>query len=724
MAFATAAGESEPLLRGVPSERDVTPSERRSKMFRYAAPLFAAAVALGVLARADPLNVLATSREGGAWVYNNPATWLPNWGASIAPTPGISNTRATFVVRTFCKTDALKLNYADFWVDGEKEAYVVHHDYGSNSFFDSGNGIKMERVVLNETSGERGYRIETDAVDFEYGFALKNLETGAWLYEIGKGSEALVYNEPCVQQYGAYFNRVRTAEPDPNNISYVFGSCDAVCADDYLDTANQVRTVSGSIPPFPGELVVGKSDDARLFTLHSARLGNWIRSAAQRDKGFAESEDESRVIVAHIDAYGPNLRWPQGSAYLLMAQLSVKKKANEDIALSLMGMKYYNFGSQCTTTGCSASVYDLSEKWNDPDSVVWTDSSKPGNMPREIIDPLYTLGVKGDTRVSVHEMKFEDTAYLNDVTLADPGQWGQDMDVRRVTPVSGATAGPDWWGGKSLRNFHPMVDETTTPTKDEKIWIFAVLGGSGCRGEGLCMTMVRVKIYNSGGALKMKALGVKRDTGVFGGNTRSVVDVMSPREPIGQLFTNARWNLNLSTRSGQGAIGLGGFKYVLAPEMVPSLIKTAVKDMTAELGLPPRRKPEPVAAVGQDFSNANNNANFSAYPHYFTHTYPGTTGCEATCESNDIDEATCSGKFECEWFEDKCWSRVGGEACPESPEALSAFLANVIDPSDGDAHQVGACSTQCEHITEEVCLGDDLCIWTGGACFPEFDMPC
>ena len=47
MAFATAAGESEPLLRGVPSEREVTPSERRSKMFRYAAPLFAAAVALG-----------------------------------------------------------------------------------------------------------------------------------------------------------------------------------------------------------------------------------------------------------------------------------------------------------------------------------------------------------------------------------------------------------------------------------------------------------------------------------------------------------------------------------------------------------------------------------------------------------------------------------------------------------------------------------------------------
>ena len=182
MPFATpsASGESEPLLRGARDDKPVG----RSK-YRYAIALAAAAGALGVFARADPLNVLATMRQGSARVYDNPANWLPNWGANIAPTPGIENTPATFVVRTFCKSEALKKNYADFWLDGEKEAYVVRHDYGSKSFFDSGEGIKMERVMLNETSGERGYRIETDAIDFEYGFAMKNLETGAWLYEIG-----------------------------------------------------------------------------------------------------------------------------------------------------------------------------------------------------------------------------------------------------------------------------------------------------------------------------------------------------------------------------------------------------------------------------------------------------------------------------------------------------------------------------------------------------------
>ena len=142
----------------------------------------------------------------------------------------------------------------------------------------------------------------------------------------------MLYNEPCVQQYGSYFNRVRTIEPDPNDITYVFGTCDARCGDDYLDSANQLRFNTGSIPNAPGELIVGRSNDARLFTLHSAVLGTWIRSSAARDTQFAESDSEARHIIAHVDAYGPDLRWSAGSAYLLMAQIKVVKKANDDIA--------------------------------------------------------------------------------------------------------------------------------------------------------------------------------------------------------------------------------------------------------------------------------------------------------------------------------------------------------------------------------------------------------
>ena len=45
--------------------------------------------------------------------------------------------------------------------------------------------------------------------------------------------------------------------------------------------------------------------------------------------------------------------------------------------------------------------------------------------------------------------------------------------------------------------------------------------------------------------------------------------------------------------------------------------------------------------------------------------YPGTAGCESTCEGNEIDEHACAaiGPF-CEWDENKCWSAVGPDPCP------------------------------------------------------------
>ena len=46
--------------------------------------------------------------------------------------------------------------------------------------------------------------------------------------------------------------------------------------------------------------------------------------------------------------------------------------------------------------------------------------------------------------------------------------------------------------------------------------------------------------------------------------------------------------------------------------------------------------------------------------------YPGTIGCEATCEGINIDEATCGTMFFCEWDEGKCWSAVGPNECPKT----------------------------------------------------------
>ena len=153
----------------------------------------------------------------------------------------------------------------------------------------------------------------------------------------------MVYNEHRAQQF-AYWNRIRTSQPDPSNVEYVLGTCRKKCAHDYLESSMQMRYDPGVIPNAPDELIVGKSDDARLFTLLSAVMGSWIRSAASRDTRFHETENQARHIIAHVDAYGPGLRWSAGSAYLLMSQVKVVRKANGDIALSVVATKYHNWG--------------------------------------------------------------------------------------------------------------------------------------------------------------------------------------------------------------------------------------------------------------------------------------------------------------------------------------------------------------------------------------------
>ena len=49
--------------------------------------------------------------------------------------------------------------------------------------------------------------------------------------------------------------------------------------------------------------------------------------------------------------------------------------------------------------------------------------------------------------------------------------------------------------------------------------------------------------------------------------------------------------------------------------------------------------------------------------------YPGTEGCEATCEGNHIVETQCKGMASCEWHEGKCWSAVGSNPCADAPTA-------------------------------------------------------
>ena len=55
--------------------------------------------------------------------------------------------------------------------------------------------------------------------------------------------------------------------------------------------------------------------------------------------------------------------------------------------------------------------------------------------------------------------------------------------------------------------------------------------------------------------------------------------------------------------------------------------------------------------------------------------YPGTRGCEKTCEGADVSEEACESMFFCH-FEKKdrrCWSAVGREPCPATREEMFAL---------------------------------------------------
>lgn len=726
--------ERSPLL---PSGGDGADGARLRASWKIA--LFAVASVVAVVPFVAVSSVSAPNALG--WLYQNPPMWLPNWGGLLSPAPN-NEGPADYVLHTYCKSDELKENYGDFWLDGEKEAYVVHHNYGTQNWFTKESAIKMERDVVNNATGERGYRLKGNAaVDFEFGFALKNVKTGEWIYEIGKGSEGPLFNEPCVQQYGAYFNRVRTSQPDPKNIEWVMGQCEKKCDPNYLDTANQLRVWKGEIPVAPGEVVIGKSDDARLFSLHSARYREYHRAVAQRDTIFAESLNEARFIVGIVDAYGPDKPWTYGTRYMMMIGVKVVKKANKDIALSVTEVRYHQWSEECSGIGCSASVYDLAKLWYDANTQVWLKDGKP---PISIYNPLFTLGDKGDSRVEYFEMQFTDDAYLTEATIAEPGTWGQDLDARRVSLVAGAICGQIWGSGKCHRNAHPAADETVAATATEKYWIFGALGGGHCgtMGSGtMCASLVRVKVFVDGsGALKIKTVGKTKKARGFEDVTKHPQldrDILSPRLPIGELYNTAPYEFNVATNS-RGDIGIGGFKYVLAAEMVPSLSRSDVLES----------KTSGAASLGQDAVQTNDNPlvarNDSSevapvinapvpfpyvYPHFLRHEYPGTAGCQASCEGASVSKADCDSKFYCEWYNDKCYSKVGTAACPATEDALNAAINDFYEPdkreiTDEVLDEREACTLECEYDTASQCVQDIMCIWTEEGCFSQINIPC
>ena len=128
---------------------------------------------------------------------------------------------------------------------GIRSAAVVHHDYPFASaalpmtdWFSWDTGIEMTPFA----DGSARFYVETDRVNWEYGFAIKNA-IGEVLYEIGADREpAKVFSTKihknntsvrggtgCFQKYGSHYNRVRTLDASRANPSYSYGRCEETC---------------------------------------------------------------------------------------------------------------------------------------------------------------------------------------------------------------------------------------------------------------------------------------------------------------------------------------------------------------------------------------------------------------------------------------------------------------------------------------------------------------
>jgi len=515
---------------------------------------------------------------------NAPRVWLHK-GRFLPRAPPKMNHDVTFTLRTSCKTKEVKDKYSDFWVDGEKEAWIVRHNYRSNRFFEHNfkQAIKMDRVILNAATGERGYTVTTSRVNYEFGFALRNKLTGEWITEIGTPhDQSPLFRDECTQRFGEHFNRALTRESNTTHVEYVFGTCYHQCASNYADSAFTFRYSDNSIPVSPSNvLLTFKSNTAKLFTLHSALMsgGGTGRAIAVRDTRYTgESDTSIRFITAMITPYvRPNyVSSADGRKYVKMMSVHVERDPNDDtFRVSVGDAREYYLGARCNGIECAAGLYDIPALWHHPSA---TDGWRQNGAYGATLHNLeYTLGEKGDSRIAYFKKQYTDDAYLTDSILAPADRWGADEDVRRMIVQTGGSCGSAWWSGDCVRNWVSRPDESIPATATEKHWILSVMGGNRCDhppGEG-CITMLRVKVFNDAGALRIQVISGKNAVTVttcpasnYPGCEGDAVNVVN----IGAFFDAAPNTLNVaSSRTSSDALGIGFLNYALAPEMVPSL---------------------------------------------------------------------------------------------------------------------------------------------------------
>ena len=561
MSASAQADAGTPLLR--PEARDA-PSNFPTRVFRALA-VTSFAVLGGAFASQHMGLRTSLARQG----------WVPCTGCPLlAPAPGGTQGEVTFTLHSACKTPETKSRYADFFRTDEKLAYIVRHNYGSPTFFETDDAIPMERVRLNDK--EYGYRVTTDAVNFEWGFMLKKARTGEQVREIGPAGESLLADTNCTQMYYPYFNRVMTLEQisqGDTEREFVFGTCGIECPPDYVDTAFAqylgeskvvVPTCADVASGAAGPYDAGEADDARSFSMISAVLtrggssGSEVkfgRMAAFKDTTYDSTKTSARWLVAGTE----------GTDTTQMKVAYVDVTLNEDrLSLCVSSKKSVPFDGQCRYIECAPTNYDMAAK-----------AAEEGREYSDALDlssPLFFTPRDGDAVPYEHFHGFTNDAYLTTYTMHEAGTWGEDVDVRRVILTAAATCGGSSYGGNCVGTFTPFVDTRFTPTADEQRWLLISFVG-----EAETVKMIQVRVYNEGGAIKISTMSRAwwrhRDGFNSGARSGFEYDPYAGFDPVARYDSPDGGDNSVDRKFSDGGYGIGTLRWLLAVEMSPSLTR-------------------------------------------------------------------------------------------------------------------------------------------------------
>ena len=481
-----------------------------------------------------------------------------------------TNPSSTFTLFTQCKTQEVKYLNPDFWFSPLVNAYIVKHNYGTDDMFSLDGAIGMTRKELSD--GVYGYEATTDQVDWEYGYALQNKRGEVW-YEIG-ANPAPLYAENCTQMYGSYYNRIA---PNDAMKSSLFGSCLNACPEDYRDSAFCRKPLTEAISA-TAPLDLGACDDARLVVFGSAVLFGQTavidpsgRSECLRDSTFTDDDAEARWTCGTVDYDRSKIK---------MVGLKVERRSDGSCyatqtyarahTFSSSGASEYEYdfddaththGGQCRNAACAASKYPL------------------GPIAQGSPD----LAGLGATRLEYVTLSFGDAPpvnkflNLNDRFLPDTSggrvvhRYGanEDLDARRIIPKNAAMCGGAINYANCFMSGKAYVDESFTPTKQEKRWIFVIV-------EHVYFKMIRLSVTLDGRDVRMRAMDAGYISHIRNANDIDTSDSMAydvtERYRRRNFMPVADCFAHLCPRGlSPYGYGIGAIKFDIASEMSLSL---------------------------------------------------------------------------------------------------------------------------------------------------------